>query len=224
MPMMLRLVLIFMALTADPIGAQPPQKPTKVALKTLDAAPDKYLGKRIEIDATLPAIAFADAAKTELSLKIDGNVKPFNLRFLVSTKLANLLQNKVYGESSERMVQVTGTVVAPSRPNAPYGIDVEEIRLIGADNRLLASLKADELPPVTTNPKAELTPAKVSPEPVEKDAPAEGVPPSVFAAGLALAVGIIVGSVLLLKRRRKAAAPLPPPTTSVSDRLNRRVR
>ncbi|CAN5320725.1 hypothetical protein BH11PLA2_BH11PLA2_00560 [soil metagenome] len=195
-----------------------------VSLKTLNATPDQLLGESVMFQAILPSgVSPRDG---EIVLRIDAATKVTNLRFILTANLVAFAK-ELPASATERPVRVSGIVVAPHKQNGPYGIEVSEIQLLAADGSVARSSKATVAEIAV---KAEAHKPKVLP--AGSDAPAgetasDEVPKgTLIAAGVAILVGAGVALFLFLRSRKKNAVPPPPPppATSVTDRLNRRVR
>lgn len=210
--------LLFVLMVSSLAWSQPRGQFT---LQALDAAPAKALGHPVMVDALLADPPLADVAIRKLSIKIDTNTHLANLEIIAPPALVPLIRGL---EKGEHKVRLSGTVIAPTQSRGLYTLDVATMERINADGTT-TPLKPPAVAPKTVesaSPKAvAAVPASASPA-----AASEPEPPlaTYIAGGLALAVGLVIAGVFWLLKKKAVPVDEPPPPTSVSDRLNKRVR
>jgi hypothetical protein len=198
----------------------------QASLKDVNRMPDQYLGQSVAVEAVLLNSPQMAGGKSLLAVGFDRQAKPNNLQFVSAPSLVE--QTREATKSEAKNVRIIGTVLAPTAPNAPYMIEVEEINFLGDDGTVTASYKPTrstvEKPIISATPAAASTPASTAAanEPAAEPE-SDGLPIGAIAGGaLALIVGLLAGGFLLFKR--KTSAGQAQPTLTVTERLNRRAK
>jgi hypothetical protein len=199
--------------------------PLKVTWKALDSAPDKYLGQSVEVIAAIDGVPKTVKPRTPLTVKnATDSAKPKNVEFIANRSQADQLLELGGSVETVRSAVITGVVLVPELPNAPYVFEIDEIRVVSPSGEIVAVIRT-KTGVATVNDAGQAVSATASTP--ENTAAGEEMPlGTIIAAAAAVATGAFVITLLLRKRKHaKARAAAPSlPQQSVSDRLNRRVK
>jgi len=209
----------------DRLGGKSAAGPT---LKDLNTRPDAYVGTKVSLDGAVSGEVKRTGTDVELTVLFDKQTRAANLRFVAPASLADQVEKAVAKDGPPAPVRVVGTVFAPDGADRRCVLEVEEVRLLGEDGAVTASLKpvatAPAPPPASpgkTDAPAAAPPASAGPHPAaESETP---VPlPVVIGGGVALVlVGAGVG-ILVARRGRTlpVATALPTPAPAAPPAAN----
>ena len=206
-----------------PQGIAPVFVKSTATLKDVNRSPDRFLGHVLTLDGVFSQELERGGGKAVMGIGFDRRHRPENLKFVAPASLADQCREAIKDEGT--LVRVAGSLLAPTTMNGAYVFEIDEMNVLGNDGVITASYKPA---PVTPPPPSTKEPSP-APEPVavpETDAEptidgySQG---TVLAAALAIIFGGLVGGYLLLKQQSRVK-PVAVPTSTVAERLQRRVK
>ena len=199
---------------------------SKASLQDVNRTPDRYLGQVLALDCVFSKELERAGSKVVMGIGFDRRNRPDNLKFVAGISLADQCRDAIKDDAT--LVRVVGTLLAPTTINGAYVFEVDEMNVVGNDGAITASYKPA---PVAPPPPGSKEPAVA---PVAATAPDSAVAAAepiieemsqgtVMAAAIAIIIGGVVGGIILLKRQSREK-PAPVPTSTVAERLQRRVK